>query len=108
MDDEIYQSIGEILIAISPSDAEVAYIEAELSTKGDHCKLLFDYVDSSGAKQWFLPSSAKVDSDLLDLFVRLRAFFESNGLYIDGEPWIGCVVEIDLRNMKIKMDFKYG
>ncbi len=108
MDDEIYQSIGEILVAISPSDAVVAYIEAELSPEGDHCKLLFDYVDSSGSKQWFLPSSARVDSDLLDLLVRLRRFFELNGLYADGEPWVGCVVELNLRNMKINVGFKYG
>jgi hypothetical protein len=107
VDNEIYQSIGEILVAISPSDAEVVFVEAELSPEGDHCKLLFDYVGSSGTKQWFLPDSAKVDSDLLDLFVRLRTFFESNGLYVDGRPWGGCVVELCLRSMKIKIDFKY-
>tara|TARA_Y100001970_G_scaffold283070_1_gene397376 strand:+ start:1096 stop:1263 length:168 start_codon:yes stop_codon:yes gene_type:complete len=54
-----------------------------------------------------LPSSAKVDSDLLDLFVRLRSFFELNGLYAEGKPWKGCVVELCLRSMKIKIDFKY-
>ncbi|URD43843.1 hypothetical protein M6G63_06200 [Pseudomonas sp. BYT-5] len=79
VDDEIYQGIGEILVAISPADAEVVLVEAEFSPEGDHCKLLFDYLVPSGTKQWFLPSSAKVDSDLLHLFVRLRNFFESNG-----------------------------
>ena len=95
------------LAAISPADAEVVLVEAELSSEGDHCKLLFDYVGPSGAKQWFLPSSAKVDSDLLDLFVRLSSFFELNWLYAEGKPWKGCVVELCLRNMKIKIDFKY-
>lgn len=53
MDDEIYQGIGEILVAISPADAEVVLVEAELSPEGDHCKLLFDYLGPSGTKQWF-------------------------------------------------------
>lgn len=107
VDDEIYQGIGEVLVAISPADAEVVLVEAELSPEGGHCKLLFDYVGPSGTKQWFLPSSAKVDSDLLDLFVRLRSFFESDGLYAEGKPWKGCIVELCLRSMKIKIDFKY-
>ena len=107
MDDEIYQGIGEILVAISPADAEVVLLEAELSPEGDHCKLLFDYLVPSGTKQWFSPSSAKVDSDLLHLFVRLRNFFESNGHYTEGKPWKGCIVELCLRSMKIKIDFKY-
>ncbi|MCO7620094.1 hypothetical protein [Pseudomonas guariconensis] len=107
VDDEIYQGIGEVLVAISPADAEVVLVEAELSPEGDHCKLLFDYLDLSGTKQWFLPSSVKVDSDLLHLFVRLRNFFESYGLYAEGKPWKVCIVELCLRSMKIKIDFKY-
>ncbi|WP_416310905.1 hypothetical protein [Pseudomonas sp. W03] len=107
VDDEIYRNIGEILVAISPDDAEAILVDAELSPEGDHCKLLFDYVRPDGGKQWLLPGSAKVDSDLLDLFVRLRDFFEANGLYVEGKPWSGCIVELCLRSMKISIDFKY-
>ncbi|RXR08658.1 hypothetical protein [Pseudoxanthomonas composti] len=107
MDNKIYEGIGAVLVAISPADAEVVMVEAEISPGEDHCNLLFDYLGPSGKKQWFLPSSAKVDNDLLDLFVRLRNFFESNGLYAGGRPWKSCIVELCLRSMKIKIDFKY-
>lgn len=107
LDDDIYQGIGEILAAIAPPDADVVLVEAELSSEDDHCKFLFDYISPSGAKQWFLPNSAEVDSDLLDLFVRLRSFFELNDLYAAGKPWKCCVVELSLRSMKIKIEFKY-
>lgn len=106
-DKDIFQGVGEVLVAISPADAEVVLLTAEVSLEGDHCKLLFDYVDQAGVKQWFMPSSAKADSDLLDLFCKLRRHFESNGLYAGGKPWRGCVVELSLRSMKFQINFMY-
>lgn len=74
--DDIYKSIGETLVAIAPADAETVEVDAEISPEGDHCKLLFDYTDVSGQKKWFLPTTAKVDSDLLKQLVKLRLFFD--------------------------------
>ncbi|MBD8189832.1 hypothetical protein [Pseudomonas viridiflava] len=75
IDDEIYQGIGKILVAIAPPEAQEVIVEAELSLEKDHCKL-FDYIAEKGEKQWFMPKTAKVDSDPLDLLVRLRSFLK--------------------------------
>lgn len=76
--------------------------------ENDHCKLSFDDTAEKGEKQWFIPKTAKVDSDLLDLLLRLRSFFETRKLYTEGKPWTGCTVKRSLKKMKIKIDFKYS
>ncbi|KTB89715.1 hypothetical protein AO073_27260 [Pseudomonas syringae ICMP 11293] len=106
-DDEIYRGIGEILVAIAPADAQEIILDAELSLENDHCKLLFDYIGENGEKKWFLPETARVDSDLFDLLVKMRVFFEANKLYMEGKPWTGCIVRLSLDAMKIEIDFKY-
>lgn len=106
-DDDIYREIGKILLSIAPEDAAVVFLEAEISLEEDHCKLLFDYTGKSGVKSWFLPPSAKVDSELLEALARLRGYFEVNGLYESGKPWNKWFVELNLEGMKIKINFIY-
>ena len=73
-DNEIYQSIGEILLAIAPEHATVVYLDAQVSPEGDHGKMLFDYDIEGGDTQWFTPESGRVSRDLLLQLVKLRAF----------------------------------
>lgn len=105
--DEIYNAIGEILASIAPAGAETVEVDAEISPEGDHCKLLFDYTDVGGQKNWFLPKTAKVDSDLLNLLVKLRLFFDENNFYSGNKPWGGCLIVVNLRTAKVKIEFRY-
>ena len=107
-DDEIYRSVGQILYDISPSAAQQVIVDAQITPENDHCKLLFDYIGQDGKKQWFLPPSARVDSDLFDLLVKLKAFFASKNLYPEGKPWTGCIIMFSVEKTSIKFDFKYG
>jgi len=106
-DNEIYQSIGEILLAIAPENATVVYLDAQVSPEGDHGKMLFDYDIEGGDTQWFTPESGRVSRDLLLQLVKLRAFFAQNNLFEQGKPWRGCRIKLDLRTAKFSADFRY-
>jgi hypothetical protein len=82
-------------------------VDAEISPEGDHCKLLVDYTDVSGQKKWFLPTTAKVDSDLLKQLVKLRLFFDENNFYSGNKPWVGCLIVVNLRKAKTQIEFRY-
>lgn len=106
-DDDIYQELGEILLAIVPKTARVAYLDAWVSYEADHARLHFNYLDEQGELQWFMPPNARIDHDILVLLARLREFFMVNGLYADGQPWSQCQVSLPLDSAKISVDFKY-
>ncbi|MFJ4259076.1 hypothetical protein ACIP01_19240 [Pseudomonas monteilii] len=106
-DDDIYQGLGEILLAIAPAHATAVYLDAQLSTQGDHAKMAYDYATERGDTQWFMPESARVDAELLLLLVKLRAFFEQYNLFETGEPWKRCLIKLDLETARICADFKY-
>lgn len=106
-DDKIYHGIGQLLLDAAPHGAKEVIVAAEVSQSNDHCKLLFDYIDTSNKKQWFMPDNATTDSEILDLLVKLKTYFESNNLYKEGEPWKSCTMSLSLETMKIKIDFTY-
>lgn len=77
-DQEIYNDIGSILLAIAPNSSEKIIMRAELSPESDHCKCEFDYVDKhTGATNWF-SAGAQANGDLFDFLVELRNYFSDN------------------------------
>lgn len=106
-DDELYSEIGRILFESAPEDAQMIFLDAELSPENDHAKFLYDYADSNGTKTWFLPGSSAADSLLLDKLVQLRKFYIEQNL-TNGRPvWHGCIVTVDLEKMKINLEYRY-
>ncbi|WP_225816018.1 hypothetical protein [Photorhabdus antumapuensis] len=106
-DDELYSEIGRILYEAAPDDAQRILLDVELSPENDHAKFLYDYVDESGCKKWFLPLSPKTDRDLIENLAMLRKHYVENNLTSGRPVWYGCVVTVDLENMKIRIEFKY-
>ncbi|MDX5628476.1 MULTISPECIES: hypothetical protein [unclassified Brenneria] len=106
-DQEIYNDIGSILLAVVPDGASKVIMRAELSPENDHCKCEFDYVDKySGNTNWF-SAGARANSDLLDLLVELRNYFIANFRTQEKTFWHGCEVTVDVETLKIHIDFKY-
>lgn len=106
-DDAIYQELGEILLAIVPKRACVAYLDAWVSREADHARLQFNYLDEQGELQAFISPNARTDHDILMLLARLREFFVVNGLYAGGQPWSGCQVTLPLDSARVSVDFTY-
>lgn len=104
-DQEIYNDIGSILLAVVPDAALKVIMRAELSPENDHCE--FDYVDKlTGNTKWFSAGS-RANSDLLDLLVELRNYFVANFNSQERPFWHGCEVTVDIETLKINIDFKY-
>lgn len=106
-DQEIYNDIGSILLAIVPDDASKVIMRAELSPENDHCKCEFDYVDKRTMNINWFTAGAKASSDLLDLLVELRNYFVANFKSQEKPFWHGCEVTVDIETLKINIDFKY-
>lgn len=106
-DQEIYNDIGSILLSSAPEKAVKLILKAELSPENDHCKLLFDYLNTNGEYNWFLPDNSQVDGDLLDLLVELRNYFVANFKSQEKPFWHGCEVTVDVETLKIHINFKY-
>lgn len=106
-EDEIYKNIALILMDEAPEGAARVILDAQLSREDDHCKLVFDYVDVSGQTHWFSPRSAMTDSELMNNLVDLRKIFIEKHLDSGRGGWSGCVIDLDVVDPKIKIDFKY-
>ncbi|WP_416768937.1 hypothetical protein ACMGT0_15875 [Pseudomonas sp. RHF3.3-3] len=106
-EDEIYLAIGEILFSIAPDEARFVVVDAEISKGNDHCKLLFDYIDADGKKDWFSPPSSKVDSDLFDCLLLLKKEYSEKGMVGDFPLWVGCELSFDVERSKLSIDFRY-
>ncbi|MBD8491628.1 hypothetical protein IFR09_06335 [Pseudomonas syringae] len=106
-DDAIYQALGDILLAIVPRQARVAYLDAWVSYEADHARLHFNYLDKHGELQVFMSPNGRIDHDILVLLARLREFFMVNGLYAGGRPWSGCQVSLPLDSARVSVEFKY-
>ncbi|WP_232240988.1 hypothetical protein [Serratia plymuthica] len=106
-DDELYSDIGRILFESAPEDAQIILLDAELSPEDDHAKFLYDYVDGKGEKTWFLPGTPATDSLLLGKLVELRKYYVEHNLTNGLPAWHGCLVTVDLENMKINLQYRY-
>lgn len=107
-DDGLYSEIGRILFESAPGNAQKIYLDAELSPENDHAKFLYDYINNQGEKTWFLPETPAIDSLLLEKLVKLRYFYLEQ-CFTGGYPvWHGCLVTVDLENMKISIDYRYA
>ncbi|WP_455853838.1 hypothetical protein [Pantoea endophytica] len=106
-DDELYSEIGRILFESAPEDAQILFLDAELSPENDHAKFLYDYVNEEGVKTWFLPGTPATDSLLLEKLVELRKFYLEQSLTNNLPVWHGCLVTVDLEKMKINLEYRY-
>ncbi|MFJ9990785.1 hypothetical protein ACIQSO_08600 [Pseudomonas putida] len=108
MDEQLlYEKIGQLLIDAGPSDAKKIIARAELFAEGDGGSYEFDYYNKAGDLNWFDPAGRAV-GDLTDLLVQLRSYFVMNGLCVGGKSWSGCAVTLDVENVKINIEYKYG
>lgn len=106
-DQDIYNDIGALLLAVAPENASKIILRAVLSPESDHCKCEFDYVDKiTGGINWF-SAGMKANSDLLDLLVELRGFFVDNFKSQEKPFWHGCEITVNVETSKINIDFKY-
>jgi len=107
MDEKIfYERIGQLLIDAGPLDAKKIIVRAELFAEGDGGSYEFDYLNDAGDLNWFDPDGRAV-GDLTDLLVQLRSHFVMNGLCAGDKAWSGCVVTLNVENIKINIYFKY-
>lgn len=106
-DDELYSDIGRILFESAPEDAQMIFLDAELSPENDHAKFLYDFINKQGDKTWFLPGTPETDSLLLEKLVELRCFYIEKGLTSGLPVWHGCLVTVDLEKMKINLEYRY-
>ncbi|MDE9428223.1 hypothetical protein KKJ06_17730 [Xenorhabdus bovienii] len=106
-DDELYSEISRILYEAAPDDAQTILLDAELSPGNDHVKFLYDYIDESGCKKWYLSPSPKTDRELIENLAMLRKYYVENNLTNDHSSWSGWLVTVDLNKMKINIEFKY-
>lgn len=106
-DQELYQEIGRLLVDAGPADARKIIVRAELFSEGDGGKYEFDYVNQSGELNWFDPDGRAV-GDLTELSVKLREYFLTNNLTAEEKPWSGCVITLDVNEMKFGVELNYG
>lgn len=107
MDEQVlYQKIGQLLVDAGPPDAQKIIARADIFPEGDGGRYEFDYFDKSGDQNWFDPDGRAV-GDLTDLLVQLRGYFFANNLCAGGQVWSGCVVTLNVEEMKLSVEFKY-
>ncbi|MFH6598455.1 hypothetical protein ACEVAQ_06995 [Ectopseudomonas khazarica] len=106
-ENDIYNRITVILKEITPINSTRAVCTAEISANNDHAKIFYDHIDNFGAKNWFIPTTASVDSELLDLFVELRKIFIKNNYCTAENSWSSCTVELNLESNNIELSVKY-
>ena len=108
MDDQVlYQKIGQLLVDAGPADAQKLIVRAELFSEADGGNYEFDYVNRLGDLNWFDPDGRAV-GDLTELLVELREYYVENKLTA-GEPvWTGCVISLDVNEMRFGVEFVYG
>jgi hypothetical protein len=106
-ENDIYNRIAVILKEITPINSTRAVCTVEISANNDHAKISYDYIDNSGAHNWFIPTTASVDSELIDLFVELRKIFIQNNYCTAENPRSSCTVELNLESDNIELSVKY-
>ncbi|CNJ74408.1 hypothetical protein [Yersinia aldovae] len=107
IENDLYVRIGGVLYNEAPEKAKVILLNAELSPENDHAKLLFDYVDNEGNKDWFSPENPQTDSELMDCLIQLRNYYVENDLTNGRPAWRSCEVKLNVENMKLSIDFQY-
>lgn len=103
----IYQKIGQLLVNAGPSNAARIVVRAEIFPEDDGGKYEFDYLDETGDLDWFDPDGRAV-SELTDLLVQLKYYFKSEGLTQRASGWTNAVITLDVKEMKISIEFDYG
>ncbi|WP_426683402.1 hypothetical protein ABFU84_20230 [Xanthomonas translucens pv. undulosa] len=94
-------------MSASPADAIKVRLNVELKHGEDHCKLGYFYVNKSGHENWFSPSGAKMNGEIMGLIIELRKYFRENALFKKGSPWVGLNIIIDVNESKIFSNFIY-
>lgn len=103
---EIYKDIGTVLYSIAPDKAKKIIMRAELSPENDHCEYEYDYLDDDDKTQW-LTAGGRANTDILHYLVELRNYYIENNLTNGRPAWHGCEVTLDVKKMKLNIDFRY-
>lgn len=99
---EIYSEIGKLLYELSPDNSQVLFMNASLTDDDSVGTFEYDYIDSSGNKNWF-SGSGLGNGKMLNLLVKLRREFSSRG---DG-LWNEFQFKLDLKTKKFEVNFVY-
>ena len=106
MIDDLYNRIGQILVNSYPDDAVKIITKIEIVEENDVATYVFIYFDNKNNRKQFVPDP-KVTNDIFHTMLELKKYFLDNNL-TNGKPiWVGCIVEIDIKNSKIDFEFKY-
>lgn len=102
-DVEICREIGQILYEAAPDGAKKIAMKASLVPEGDVCTFEYDYVNSDGKNDWFLPSDGLVDQNLRKLLFIHREFFVSQ----NQPPWKVFLFSMDVDSGKFSLELSY-
>ena len=106
MIDDLYNKIGQILVNSYPDDAVKIETGIEIAEENDVATYVFIYFDNKNNRKQFIPDP-QVTNDIFHSMLELKKYFLDNNL-TNGKPiWVGCIVEIDIKNSKINFEFKY-
>ena len=106
MIDDLYNKIGQILVNSYPDDAVKIITKIEIVEENDVVTYVFIYFDNKNNRKQFVPDP-QVTNDIFHSMLELKKYFLDNNL-TNGKPiWVGCIVEIDIKNSKINFEFKY-
>ena len=106
MIDDLYNKIGQILVMSCPDDAVKIVTGIEIAQENDAAGYYFNYYDNKNNRKQFVPDP-QVTNDIFHSMLELKKYFLDNNL-TNGKPiWVGCIVEIDIKNSKINFEFKY-
>lgn len=107
MDDQVlYQEIGQLLVDAGPVNARKIIVRAKIFQNDDGGRYEFDYVDDTGSLSWFSPDGRAI-GDLTEALIKLKDYFAKKNLSSGEEIWSECEINLDVKNMKIGIDFKY-
>ena len=98
--EDIYQSIGSILNAIAPREAEKITLHAVIEAD-DVMDFQFSYIDEKGGTGSF-SGGGKANYDFFNLLMRLRNEFRS----IHEDEWNSCTFTLN-KSGKFNMEFSY-
>lgn len=104
--DAFHHKIGQLLVDAGPDNADRIIVRANLSVDGESCEYEYDYIDYDGNINWFVPDGL-ASHDLRLLLVEMRKLHIKEKMTNGKLAWTECEIEVDVRNNKINIDFKY-
>lgn len=107
-DQDVYLRLGELIVGVAPSDSEKVIVVFKVladatSSEGAVYELMYDYIDKTLKRTWFVFSDHDLRRKIRELFVSLREFTTSQ-----GQPlWNQCEFVLDMTTERFSVGFKY-